>query len=53
MIIQNGVYIHGLYLDGARWDSSHDTLVDQIIGKLYFPMPVIHFLPFENYVRKP
>jgi len=44
-MIQDGVYIDGLYLDGARWDTKDDTLVDQVIGKLYFPMPVIHFLP--------
>ena len=26
--------------------------MDQVIGKLYFPMPVIHFLPMENYSPK-
>ena len=45
--------MNGLYLDGARWDASQETLIDQVLGKLYFPMPIIHFLPFENYVRKP
>ena len=47
------MYVNGLYLDGARWDASQETLIDQVLGKLYFPMPIIHFLPFENYVRKP
>ena len=45
VFIQDGVYIDGLYLDGGRWDIKEDSLVDQVIGKLYFPMPVIHFLP--------
>ena len=49
---QDGVYIDGLFLDGARWDSQADTMVDQVVGKLYFPMPVIHFLPVENYAPK-
>ena len=26
--------------------------MDQVLGKLYFPMPVIHFLPVENFVPK-
>eukprot|EP00919_Chromeraceae_sp_WS-2016_P014457 GHVR01033967.1.p1 GENE.GHVR01033967.1~~GHVR01033967.1.p1 ORF type:complete len:158 (+),score=4.29 GHVR01033967.1:3566-4039(+) len=42
---ENGVYVDGLFLDGARWDTKDDSLVDQVIGQLYFPMPVIHFLP--------
>lgn len=46
------MYIDGLYLDGARWDTKDDSLVDQVLGKLYFPMPVLHFLPMENYSPK-
>lgn len=49
---ENGVYVDGLYLDGARWDAKDESLADQIIGKLYFPMPIIHFLPAENYQAK-
>ena len=46
----DGVYVDGLYFDGARWDLKEDTIIDQTLGKLYFPMPVIHFLPMEKYV---
>jgi len=42
-----------LYLDGARWDVKDDSLADAVVGKLYFPMPIIHFLPAENYTLKP
>ncbi len=42
----------GLYLDGGCWDFKEDTLTDQKIGKLYFPMPVIYFLPMENLINK-
>ncbi|KRX08296.1 P-loop containing nucleoside triphosphate hydrolase [Pseudocohnilembus persalinus] len=45
----NGVYIKGLYCDGARWNDKANTLEDQPIGTLYSPMPVIHFIPEENY----
>lgn len=27
-------------------------MVDQILGKLYFSLPVIHFLPVQNYTIK-
>lgn len=25
---KDGVYVWGLYLEAARWDSQHETLVD-------------------------
>jgi len=43
------VYIHGLFLDGARWDARHDTLAEPYPGELYTKMPVIHFIPMEGY----
>lgn len=46
------MYIDGLYLDGGRWETKDDSLIDQALGKLYFPMPVIHFLPAESYSPK-
>ena len=47
---KDGVYIHGLYCDGGRWDSHYDTLNNSELGSLYYIMPLIHFLPIENYV---
>ena len=38
-----GVYISGLYLDGAKW--SKKSLVDQDPGILYPSMPAIIFRP--------
>ena len=29
---KDGVYVWGLYLEAARWDSQHETLVDQSLG---------------------
>jgi dynein heavy chain len=42
---EHGVYIDGLYLDGARWDSEHKTLEDSHLGELFPRMPIIHFMP--------
>jgi dynein heavy chain len=45
----DGVYVYGLFLEGARWDRDEKFLADQQPGELYSRMPVIHFLPSENY----
>ncbi len=49
----DGVYIHGLYTTGAKWDIESDSLVDSPVGELIPPLPVIHFLPKENYTIVP
>jgi len=38
---REGAYIHGLFLDGARWDLSAGVLDDAQMKELYPPMPVI------------
>jgi dynein heavy chain, axonemal len=38
---REGAYVHGLYLEGARWDISAGVLDDAQIKELYPPMPVI------------
>jgi dynein heavy chain len=43
-----GVYIHGLFLEGARWDMAASSLVDPKPKELFSPMPVIHMLPQQN-----
>lgn len=42
---EDGVYVHGLFMDGARWDDSRQLLADSPLGELISEMPVIHFLP--------
>lgn len=34
-----GVYLYGLYLDGARWDETTASLTEQYAGSLYEKMP--------------
>jgi len=38
---RDGAYIHGLYLEGARWDVGGGVLEDAVIKQLYPPMPVV------------
>jgi dynein heavy chain len=42
---EDGVYIHGLYLEGAAWDSDAKCLGEAAMGQLTFAMPVIHLKP--------
>eukprot|EP01006_Ploeotia_vitrea_P030605 TRINITY_DN62980_c0_g2_i1.p1 TRINITY_DN62980_c0_g2~~TRINITY_DN62980_c0_g2_i1.p1 ORF type:complete len:978 (-),score=124.16 TRINITY_DN62980_c0_g2_i1:124-2967(-) len=37
-----GVYIHGLFLEGASWDTLGTSVVESKKGELYCPMPVVH-----------
>jgi dynein heavy chain len=41
-ILQEGVAIHGLYLEGASWDRRGATLTEPTNKTMYSPMPVIH-----------
>ncbi|KAK9794950.1 hypothetical protein WJX73_010224 [Symbiochloris irregularis] len=37
-----GVYIHGLYLDGCAWSTKENRLVDAEPKKLFNPLPVLY-----------
>ena len=45
---ENGVYIRGLFLEGARWDPSRRSLNDSLPKQLYTELPVIHLLPEQH-----
>jgi hypothetical protein len=32
-------------MDGARWDSKSNVIEDSLLGELFAPMPLIHFIP--------
>jgi dynein heavy chain, axonemal len=42
---KDGVYIDGLYVDGAQWQRKSRSLADAEPGCMYSPLPVVHFSP--------
>ena len=45
---EDGVYVTGLFLEGAKWDSESHSLAEPESMKLYSTMPLIHFKPIES-----
>ena len=46
--IDDGVYVSGLYLEGAGWDRRQGTLCEAKSMELVTVMPTIHFKPVEH-----
>ncbi|KAI3386968.1 hypothetical protein SNEBB_010455 [Seison nebaliae] len=44
----DGAYIYGLFIEGARWDRKERTIDESTPKKLYDPMPVIWFKPIKR-----
>lgn len=44
---EDGCYIHGLFLEGAKWDAETTSLVDPKAKELFSAMPPIHMLPVQ------
>ena len=44
---ENGAYIYGLFVDGARWDRQAGRLAEQMAKVLYDQMPVIWIKPIK------
>lgn len=47
---EDGCYIYGLFLEGARWSEKENTLIDPKPKELFSPMPTIHMLPVKDRV---
>lgn len=39
---REGAYIHGLFMEGARWDSQSGIIMESRLKELFPPMPVIN-----------
>ena len=44
----DGAYVRGLYLEGARWDADARQLAEPAAMELFSPMPVVHFKPSDS-----
>lgn len=45
---QDGCYIHGLFIDGARWDEENRCLNEALPNILYYNLPYVWLLPSED-----
>lgn len=44
----DGVFIYGLFSDGGRWDRDNGLLEEQVPGRLFDTMPIVHFKPIDT-----
>jgi dynein heavy chain len=48
---EDGCYIDGLFLEGARWDKTEESLIDPRPKELFSPMCVVQLKPEQNVVE--
>lgn len=46
----DGCYIYGMFMEGARWNSTTHLLDDSNPKQLYTEMPIVWFIPKKNRV---
>ncbi len=47
---QDGVLVHGLFMDGFRWDDDNMVIEDSLAGEMYSVLPMIHMEPKMDFV---
>lgn len=43
--VEGGVYVYGLFLEGARWDEQQGLLSEARPGEMFCRLPAVHLLP--------
>ncbi|XP_047672459.1 dynein axonemal heavy chain 6 isoform X2 [Tachysurus fulvidraco] len=51
--IEDGVFVHGMFMDASRWDDENMVIEDALPQVMNPMLPVIHFEPQQNYVPDP
>jgi dynein heavy chain len=46
---EDGIIVHGLWMEGARWQREEVSLAEAIPGEMFSKVPPIHFIPHVNY----
>lgn len=47
----DGVLVHGLFMDACRWDDDHHIVVDSHYGQMQSELPAMHMMPRQNFTR--
>ncbi|XP_074141707.1 dynein axonemal heavy chain 6 isoform X2 [Sminthopsis crassicaudata] len=48
-IPEDGVLVHGMFMDASRWDDENMVIEDALPGQMNPMLPVVHFEPHQNY----
>ncbi|XP_056619544.1 dynein axonemal heavy chain 6 [Triplophysa dalaica] len=48
--IEDGILVHGLFMDACRWDDTNMVIEDALPRVMNPMIPVVHFEPQQNYV---
>ncbi|XP_051560675.1 dynein axonemal heavy chain 6 [Myxocyprinus asiaticus] len=51
--IEDGVLVHGMFMDACRWDDTNMVIEDALSRVMNPMLPVVHFEPQQNYVPEP
>ena len=47
---EDGVLVHGIFMDACRWDMDAGLLVDSLPGEMRSELPMMHMLPSMDFV---
>uniref|UniRef100_A0A8C4KUF5 Dynein axonemal heavy chain 6 n=1 Tax=Equus asinus asinus TaxID=83772 RepID=A0A8C4KUF5_EQUAS len=50
---EDGVLVHGMFMDASRWDDNEMVIEDALPGQMNPMLPVVHFEPQQNYEPNP
>jgi len=50
---EDGIYVYGLFLEGARWNGAHHRLDVSRPKEMYSPLPMVHFTPAVGHKCSP
>lgn len=45
---EQGIFVHGLFMDGVAWDYQEMVICDQEVGTMYVKFPIINFVPWQD-----
>jgi len=49
----DGVYVHGMFVEGARFDAQEGSMAESNPGELFAPMFVVHLMPGDVNAPRP